>query len=175
MEFSIDLFAAIRAALLLAAFAGFTWALLRMRREHAEQLDRVHTSQRELIAQVHALSERTSALTTLIATLPKQVQPVQEAPQPLRSRREASPVRSYETARRLARSGATVEEIMATCGVAGPWRRKQEGLVTAKTRLKTTARPPGNRRPKRNVAPGERVVRPTAGRTTPPVGTNRAP
>jgi hypothetical protein len=27
-------------------------------------------------------------------------------------------VRSYETAKRLARSGATVEEIVATCGVA---------------------------------------------------------
>jgi hypothetical protein len=29
-----------------------------------------------------------------------------------------SPVRSYETARRLARSGASVEEIIATSGLA---------------------------------------------------------
>ena len=65
MELSIDVFAAARAALLLAAFAGFTWALMRMRREHAEQMDRVHTSQRELIAQVHALAERSAALATL--------------------------------------------------------------------------------------------------------------
>lgn len=118
MEFSIDLFAAIRAAVLLTAFAGFTWALLRMRREHAEQLDRVHTSQRELIAQVHALSERTSALATLVSALPKLVQPVQEAPQPPRPRREPSPVRSYETARRLARAGASIDEIVASSGLA---------------------------------------------------------
>jgi hypothetical protein len=115
VEFSVDLFAAIRAALLLAAFAGFTWALLRMRREHAEQLDRVHTSQRELVAQVHSLSERTAALATLVAALPPRH--AQEAPRPA-SRRESPPVRSYETARRLARAGASIDEIVASSGLA---------------------------------------------------------
>ena len=118
MDFSIDIFAALKAAVLLAAFTGFSWALLRMRREHADQLDRVYALQRELVTQVHTLSERTSALATLVATLPKQVQPVPEAPQPLRSRREASPVRSYETARRLARAGASIDEIVASSGLA---------------------------------------------------------
>jgi len=117
VDISIDLFAAVKAALLLAAFTGFSWALLRMRREQSEQLDRVHALQRELVAQVHTLAERTSALATLVATLPKHVERAQEAPQPVRSRREPAPVRSYETARRLARSGATVAEIVATCGV----------------------------------------------------------
>lgn len=117
MDIQIDLFATIRAALLLAAFAGFTWALLRMRREHAAELDRVHTSQRELIAQVHTLSERTSALATLVATLPKHVERAQEAPRP-QARREPSPVRSYETARRLARAGASIDEIVASSGLA---------------------------------------------------------
>ena len=117
MEFSVDPFAALRAALLLAAFAGFTWALLRMRREHAEQLDRVHTSQRELVAQVHVLAERTAALATLVATLPKQAERAQEAPRPA-PRRESSPVRSYETARRLARAGASIDEIVASSGLA---------------------------------------------------------
>ena len=118
MELSIDVFAAARAALLLAAFAGFTWALMRMRREHAEQMDRVHTSQRELIAQVHALAERSAALATLVASLPKQAERAQEAPQPARPRRESSPVRSYETARRLARAGASIDEIVASSGLA---------------------------------------------------------
>lgn len=118
MDIQIDLFAALRAAVLLAAFAGFTWALLRMRRDHAEQLERVHTSQRDLLSQVQILSERTSALATLVATLPKQVERVQEAPQPMRPRREPTQVRSYETARRLARAGASIDEIVASSGLA---------------------------------------------------------
>jgi len=118
VDIQIDLFAALRAAVLLAAFAGFTWALLRMRRDHAAQLERVHTSQRELLAQVHVLSERTSALATLVATLPKQAERVQEAPQPMRMRRETTQVRSYETARRLARAGASIDEIVASSGLA---------------------------------------------------------
>ena len=118
MEFSFDLFAAVRAALLLAAFMAFSWALRRMRREHAEQLDRVHTSQRELAAQVHTLAERTSALATLVATLPKLVERAPDSLSQVRSRRESPPVRSYETARRMARAGAGIDEIVASSGLA---------------------------------------------------------
>jgi hypothetical protein len=106
-----------RTLMLVAAFCGFSWALVRMRREHAQQLDRVQESQRALMAQIHTLSERTSALVTLVASLPRPVEREVEAP-PGRPRREMSPVRSYETARRLARSGASVEEIIATSGLA---------------------------------------------------------
>jgi hypothetical protein len=106
-----------RALMLVAAFLAFSWALVRMRREQAEQLDRVQQSQRELTAQIHALSERTSALATLVASLPRPVERPVEAPQS-RPRREMSPVRSYDAARRLARSGASVEEIVASSGLA---------------------------------------------------------
>ena len=106
-----------RALMLAAAFLGFAWALMRMRREHAEQLDRVHEGQRALIAQIHTLSERTSALATLVASLPRPAERSVDAPPP-HQRREVSSVRSYETARRLARSGASVEEIVATAGLA---------------------------------------------------------
>jgi len=117
VDFSIDIFAALKAAVLLAAFTGFSWALLRMRREHADQLDRVYALQRELVTQVHTLSERTSALATLVATLPRQVERAQEAPRP-QPRRESPAVRSYETARRLARAGASIDEIVASSGLA---------------------------------------------------------
>ena len=116
MELSFDLFAALRTALLLAAFAVFAWALLRTRREHADQLERVHTLQRELIAQVHTLAERTSALATLVATLPSAS--AAEAPSQPRPRREPAQVRCYETARRLARAGAGIDEIVASSGLA---------------------------------------------------------
>ena len=51
-----------RAFGLFAAFAAFAWALLRMRREHAEQLDRIIASQNELVSQNQVLTERVAAL-----------------------------------------------------------------------------------------------------------------
>jgi hypothetical protein len=108
---------AVRAILLIAAFIGFAWALLRMRREHSDQLNRVYTAQREMSAQIHTLSERASALATLVAMLPQRAERTPEAPQ-ARSRREPAPVRSYETARRMARAGASIDEIAASSGLA---------------------------------------------------------
>jgi Protein of unknown function (DUF2802) len=107
-----------RAISLVAAFCGFAWALIRMRREHAEQSDRVQDSQRVLLAQLHTLSERTSALATLMASMPRPAVPEAPAATQRRPRHEISPVRSYDTARRLARSGASVEEIVAASGLA---------------------------------------------------------
>jgi hypothetical protein len=115
VDFTFDIVATVRAVLLLVAFTGFSWALLRMRREQAEQAARANALQSELVAQVHALSERTSALATLVATLPPRLAP--EAPRS-QSRRESAPVRSYESARRLARSGASIDEIVASSGLA---------------------------------------------------------
>ncbi len=112
-------FAVVRAGVIVAAFLVFARALRRMRQEHAEQLEQLVSVQRQSRADIQALSEKLSALSTLIAAIPARVEhrPV-EAPPPPVSRREVSPVRSYETAHRLARSGASVEEIVATCGVA---------------------------------------------------------
>ena len=107
-----------RAAVIVAAFVAFGWALRRMRRESAEQLEQLAASQRQARADMQALSEKLSALVTLVAAIPARVEQRPEAAPPPAPRREPAPVRSYETAHRLARSGASVEEIMATCGVA---------------------------------------------------------
>jgi hypothetical protein len=122
-----------RAISLVAAFCGFAWALVRMRREHTQQLDRVQESQRALLTQLHTLSERTSALATLVASLPRPA--AQEAPAPVQSRprHEISPVRSYDTARRMARSGASVEEIVAASGLATSEARLLRRLQGAAT------------------------------------------
>jgi hypothetical protein len=122
-----------RAISLVAAFCGFAWALIRMRREHAVQLERVQESQRVLLAQVHTLSERTSALATLVATLPRPAVPEAPAPVQSRPRHEISPVRSYDTARRMARSGASVEEIVAASGLATSEARLLRRLQGAAT------------------------------------------
>ena len=111
-----------RAFGLFAAFAAFAWALMRMRREHAEQIDKIIASQNELVTQNQALTERVAALSTLVASLPRRSEPlVVEPPPPPRvhAPRRDSGVRSYETAKRLARNGASVEEIIASSGVAG--------------------------------------------------------
>jgi len=121
-------FPVLRAALLLAAFLGFAWALLRMRRESAEQLDKFHIAQQQALTETRALAERVTALATLVAALPLRTEPKAEAEPRPAPRREAPGVRSYETAKRLARSGATVEEIVATCGVAGTEARLLQRL-----------------------------------------------
>ena len=107
-----------RVLLLVIAFLSFAWALRRMRREAAEQSDRLHIALQQARAETLVLAERVTALATLVAAFPARVERPVEAPRPP-ARRESSGVRSYETAKRLARSGATVEEIVATCGVAG--------------------------------------------------------
>jgi hypothetical protein len=131
-----------RAFGLFAAFAAFAWALMRMRGEHAEQLELMLTSQRELTAQNQALSERVAALATLVATLPRRAEPLVEAsPPPPRvgPPRRQTGVPSYETAKRMARSGASVEEIATTCGMAGTEARLLRRLHGADARRENAA------------------------------------
>jgi hypothetical protein len=130
MDFEFVLLGA-RSLLLLAAFATFAWALLRMRRESAEQMERLQGVQRDLVAQTQALSERVAALATLVAAIPRRAEPVSEpAPEISKSRRQTG-VPSYETAKRLARSGASVEEIVASSGVASTEARLLRRLHAA--------------------------------------------
>jgi hypothetical protein len=114
-----------------AALCAFGWALRRLRREFSEQLERVLAAQQQSRAEVQALAERITALSTLVAALPaRSERPVEAAPPaPPMPRRSSAPVRSYETARRLAKSGATVEEIVATCGIAGTEARLLQRLL----------------------------------------------
>jgi hypothetical protein len=107
-----------RTIAIVTALVALGWALRRMRQDSAGKLEALIMAQQLARADVQALAEKVSALATLVAGIPARVERPVEAPRPA-PRRDASPVRSYETARRLARSGATVEEIVATCGVAG--------------------------------------------------------
>ena len=98
----------LRVFAVVAALSGFAWALRRLRREFSGQLEALLAAQQQARAENQVLAEKLSALTTLVAAIPSRIeQRPAEAPQP-RPRRDASPVRSYETARRLARSGASV-------------------------------------------------------------------
>ncbi|HET9865468.1 MAG TPA: DUF2802 domain-containing protein [Steroidobacteraceae bacterium] len=127
-----------RALAIVLALGMFAWALRRLRQELAGKLDQFNAAQQQSRAEIAALTEKVAALATLVAGIPARVERPVEAARPA-PRREASPVRSYETARRLARSGATVEEIVATCGVAGTEARLLRRLHGADTARESAA------------------------------------
>jgi hypothetical protein len=115
----------LRTLLLLVAFAGFAWALVSSRRQ-AEQANaqiaaRLETALgeiRRLSGQVIALGGSIEALGTRLAQQAQaqaQVQVPAPAPRPAPSAASVN-TRGYETAIRMARSGASVEEIVASCG-----------------------------------------------------------
>ena len=117
-----------------AALCVFAWGLRRLRREFSGQLERVLVAQQQSRAEVQVLAERITVLATLMAALPARDERPEAAPPPPpppMPRRSSAPVRSYETARRLAKSGASVEEIVATCGVAGTEARLLQRLLGA--------------------------------------------
>jgi hypothetical protein len=107
-----------RALLLIAAFAGFAWALLSARRQSADgnaqlgaRLDTALGEIRKLTGQVSALGGALESLGTRLHEANAQ------RPAPAPSPAPASVnTRGYETAIRMARSGASVEEIVASCG-----------------------------------------------------------
>jgi hypothetical protein len=109
---------ALRTSLLLVAFAGFAWAFLRARRQ-AEQatartvahLETALTEIRRLQGQLIALGGAVEALGTRFTQVQAPVPAARPAPAA-----PASNTRGYETAIRMARSGASVEEIVASCG-----------------------------------------------------------
>jgi hypothetical protein len=138
MEFFLDFAAVGRAFIIVAALIALSWALRRMRRESAEQLEQLLAVQHKTRTEIQALTEKVSALATLVAAIPARVERPVETPRPA-PRREPSPVRSYETARRLARSGATVEEIVASCGLAGSEARLLQRLHGAASLDRETA------------------------------------
>jgi Protein of unknown function (DUF2802) len=110
----------LRALLLVTAFAGFTWALLSARRQageaNAQMAARLETALgeiRRLSGQVIALGGAVEALGTRISVA--SVQPKEPALRPAPAAASVN-TRGYETAIRMARGGASVEEIVASCG-----------------------------------------------------------
>ena len=130
MEIALYLYGALRVVAIVFALCALAWSLRRMRRESTEQLELVRATQQRTNADIQALSEKVSALATLVAAIPARVEQPVEAPRAA-PRREPSHMRSYETARRLARAGATIDEIVATSGVAGSEARLLQRLHSA--------------------------------------------
>jgi uncharacterized protein (DUF3084 family) len=126
MQFISDPIFGLRTLLLLGAFVAFAWALVSARRQaeqaHAQVAARLETALgeiRRLSGQVIALGGSIEALGTRLmqaqAQAQAQAQIATPAPRPAPSAASVN-TRGYETAIRMARSGSSVEEIVASCG-----------------------------------------------------------
>ena len=110
----------LRAALLLAAFAGFAWALLASRRDSARAFARLFAQADQAAIEIHRLAEKLTELGGQVHQLslpsPMVSRPV---PEPAPSPPPPSVVqgsRGYEMAIRMARGGASIDEIVGSCG-----------------------------------------------------------
>ena len=112
---------ALRAGLLLVAFAGFAWALLASRRDtalnflrlsgqHAHALNEIQ----QLAVQINELAEQVRDLSLPSPMITSRPVPA-PAPPPVASI-TPSGARGYEMAIRMARAGASIEEIVSSCG-----------------------------------------------------------
>jgi hypothetical protein len=116
----------LRTLLLLGAFAGFGWAMLSARRQAAEAHAQLAARLETAIGEIRRLSGQVIALGGSVELLGTQVNEsnvkarAQAQAQAAMPRQAASGgsmnTRGYETAIRMARSGSSVEEIVANCG-----------------------------------------------------------
>jgi hypothetical protein len=113
---------ALRASLLLAAFAGFGWALISSRRQAEQASAQVAARLETALGEIRKLSGQMVAMGVMVESIGTQLAHSQaQASAPAPATRIVQPsaganTRGYETAIRMARSGASVEEIVASCG-----------------------------------------------------------
>ena len=124
----------LRTLLLLGAFVGFGWAMLSSRRQsaeaHAQMAARLETALaeiRKLSGQLIVLGGNVDSMGMRLVHAQAQAEAQAQAQAQAQAHAAASKAaatssagnqntRGYETAIRLARSGASVEEIVANCG-----------------------------------------------------------
>ena len=113
---------ALRAVLLLAAFAGFAWALLASRRDTALNFLRLSGQHTQALNEIQQLSVQLNELTAQVRdlSLPSPMVTPRPVPAPVPPPQVASitpsGARGYEMAIRMARGGASIDEIVTSCG-----------------------------------------------------------
>ena len=115
-----------RTLLLVSAFAGFGWAMLSARRQAAEAHAQMAAKLESALVEIRRLSGQMIVLGGSVESVgTRLVQAQAEAQAQAQAHavvtKTAGPAhhqntRGYETAIRMARSGASVEEIVANCG-----------------------------------------------------------
>jgi hypothetical protein len=109
-----------RTALLLFAFVGFAWALLASRREAAMNFLRLSAQESRTQAEIQQLAAQLNEVLEQVRDLAMPSPIVTPRPEPVAappvSSITPSGARGYEMAIRMARGGASIEEIVASCG-----------------------------------------------------------
>lgn len=110
----------LRAGLLLAAFSGFAWALLASRRDSARNFAHLSAQHEKALHEIQQLSGKLTELAGQVHELslpsPMVSRPVAPAPAAPQPSITPSGARGYEMAIRMARGGASIDEIVASCG-----------------------------------------------------------
>jgi len=122
----------LRTVMLLVAFAGFGWAMLSARRQAAEAHAQLAARLETALGEIRRLSGQMIALGGSVDSMGAQItqaareQAQAQANVKAQAQANAAPraaaanngmnTRGYETAIRMARSGSSVEEIVANCG-----------------------------------------------------------
>ena len=119
MHFELmDWMYSLRTLLLLAAFTGFAWALVSARRQTAQGNTQLSARLETALGEISKLSAQVNSLSGALETLGTRLQQA-DAQRPVPARVPAAAgvnTRGYESAIRMARSGASVDEIVASCG-----------------------------------------------------------
>jgi hypothetical protein len=108
----------VRTALMLCTFGAFAWALLASRREAAMNFLRLSAQESRTQAEIQQLSVQLTELLAQVRdlSLPSPMVTPRPEPTPVVAAITPSGARGYEMAIRMARGGASIEEIVASCG-----------------------------------------------------------
>lgn len=102
-----------RAVLLIGAFWIFALAFIRWRRADEAQAQRLHEHLERAFAEVRSLHETVTVMSARLEALSERA----ESDARLAPAGVSSSQRGYDLAARLARTGAAVEELVASCGI----------------------------------------------------------
>jgi hypothetical protein len=115
---------ALRAGLLLAAFVALAWAMLASRRDTAMSFLRLSAQNSQALHEIQQLGVKLGELSAQVHDLslpapmvtPRSVPAPQTPPPAAIPSITPSGARGYEMAIRMARGGASIDEIVASCG-----------------------------------------------------------
>jgi hypothetical protein len=125
----------LRGALLVGAFWVFALAFTRWRRADERDAQRLHAQLERAFAELRSLHESVSVMSARIEAMGERV----DAEARIAPVSVASASRGYDLAARLAKNGADIEQLVATCGVT---RHEAELLTRLHGAQRRAAAPP---------------------------------
>jgi hypothetical protein len=114
LELSDSLLHALRVGLLVAAFIAFAWALVSSRRQAEQANAKLGAHLEAALGEIRRLSGQVAVVSVAIDSIGTRL--AQTTARPAPPSVAAVNTRGYESAIRMARGGASIDEIVASCG-----------------------------------------------------------